>query len=106
MSLMINAGLFENGRFRSQDLKDYIAKINGSYYGLNVSEMSTTLLELKDRFYHDGISIEKYKGHCTSKGPIKACEAINAYQLELFGRGIFVFCITRRIKFLQMTQSK
>lgn len=104
-ALMINAGLFENGRFRSQDLKDYIEKITGSYYGLNVSEMSTTLLEIKDRFYHDRISIDNYRDHCKDKGPKKACEAINAYQKELFERGIFDFSLLED-KFLQMLKAR
>ncbi len=60
-ALMIRIGLFSHGRYKNNELKQFIIKLKGSSYKLNVSEKSITLREIKDRFHHDLIDIDQFK---------------------------------------------
>jgi DNA helicase-2/ATP-dependent DNA helicase PcrA len=56
-ALMIRVGLFSHGRHNNQDLRDYIANLREPGRGPTISEISTALREIKERFYHDQINI-------------------------------------------------
>lgn len=90
-ALMIRIGLFSHGRHNSHRLRNYITRLRGTAWGLNVSEISATLLEIKDRFFHDQIDINQYQANSTDPAAAIACDAINDYIQELNGRLLFDF---------------
>ena len=91
-TLMIRFGLFKEGRFRNDDLIDYIAYIRGSRFNLSVSEIGKTILEIKERFHHDGVDREKFLKECNPDyrdGVKLVCDAIADYESELESRLLF-----------------
>ena len=90
-ALMIRIGLFNHGRYKNNELKKFIAQLRGNSYGSNVSEISTTLREIKDRFHHDLIDIGQFKGSNYHIGVPIACDAIDDYAQELWNRLLFDF---------------
>lgn len=90
-ALMILVGLFSHGRHNNQDLKDYIANLREPGRGPNISEISTTLREIKERFYHDQININQFRANSNHPGIPVVCDAISDYALELQNRLFFDF---------------
>lgn len=90
-ALMIRTGLFSHGRHNSSRLRNYIARLRGTAWGLNVSEVSATLREVKDRFVHDQIDIAQYRTNSTDPGVPIACDAIDDYIQELQDSLLFDF---------------
>jgi len=88
-TLMIRFGLFNHGRFNNSELRNFIININGSAYGLNLGEISSILLEIKDRFYHDQVDVDQFLQNQNDPGAHIACNAIEDYTLELERQDIF-----------------
>jgi DNA helicase-2/ATP-dependent DNA helicase PcrA len=92
-SLMTRSGLFNHGRYNNNELKSYIITLRGTGWGLNVSEMSKTLCDVKDRFYHDQIDIDRFRVDRNASGINIMCDSINDYIHELQGRYLFDFAL-------------
>lgn len=90
-ALMTRTGLFGHGRHNDDDLRAYIAELRGSRWGLNLSEISATLLEIKDRFYHDQIDRTRFLNAPSHQATSTVCGAIHDYEQELQGRLLFDF---------------
>lgn len=90
-AIMVRFGLFEEGRFRNGDLKEYLKEMSGSSYDLTVSEMASTLLEIKDRVCHDQVDCDRFREQCIDEGGRIAMEAIDAYQRALTSRLLYDF---------------
>ena len=90
-ALMIRYGLFEHGRHDNQDLENHIVLLRGTRFGLNVSEKSATLREIKERFSHDQINVNQYRNVSNHPGIPVVCEAIDDYNQELQERLLFDF---------------
>ena len=90
-ALMIRIGLFSHGRHNNQYLRDYIAYLRGTAWGLSVSEISATLREIKDRFYHDQVNRDQFSNNPNHPGIPIACNAISDYEQELQIRLLFDF---------------
>ncbi len=90
-ALMTRVGLFIHGRHNDQDLKDYVADLRGSRWGLGLSEISATLLEIKDRFYHDQIDRTRFVNASSHQAIPTVCDAIHDYEQELQDRLFFDF---------------
>lgn len=92
-SLMVRVGLFNRGRHTNKDLKNYVVDklLNGKSYGLNVSEIGATLLQIKDRFFHDQVDEQKFRNNSSHPGIKVACDAIEDYINELRNRNLFDF---------------
>ena len=90
-ALMVRVGLFSGGRHNNQSLRDYITFLRGTSWGLNVSEMSSTILDMKDRFYHDQIDVGQFRNDSNHPGTPVLCDAINDYTQELESRFLFDF---------------
>lgn len=102
-ALMIRFGLFRHNRYTDPDLKDYIASLKGSNFGLNVSEISSALRTIKDRFYHDIIDVTSYRAHTHHPGCSVLCDAIDDYNRELQNRFLYDFA---RLEFEFLNQLK
>lgn len=76
-ALMIRVGLFGHGRHNDQDLRSYTIQLNGSGFGINVAEISATLREIKDRFFHDQINVSHFRSQSHHPGAGVACDAIS-----------------------------
>jgi len=90
-ALMIRVGLLDHGRHNNQALRDYIANLRGTSWGLNMSEISATLREIKDRFHHDRINVEQFRSNPHHCGVPVVCDAIDDYAQELSNRLFFDF---------------
>jgi len=90
-ALMIQVGLFNHGRHNNQDLRNYITYLRGTSWGLNLSEISATLLEIKDRFYHDRVNVNQFRNNSNHPGVPIVCDAISDYEAELRNRLFFDF---------------
>jgi len=90
-ALMIRIGLFNRGRHNSHRLRNYIISLRGTAFGLNVSEMSATLRELKDRFFHDQVDVAHYRNNPSHPGVPVACDAIEDYLQELHNDSLYDF---------------
>lgn len=86
-SLMRIYGLFPKAKHENQDLKSYLTKLKGTSYGLDTSEICSCLLDIKDRFFQDQISIEEYRNHQSVTKMI--CEAIDDY-LKVLDDNLFL----------------
>lgn len=105
-AIMIQAGLFNQGRFRDQDLKDYLISLRGNSFGFNVSEMSNIILEIKDRIAHDQISLARSLEKLTDPGIKKLCEAIRDYEQELDNRLLFDFARLEQLFLAKLKSGK
>jgi|CZCB01.1.fsa_nt_gi DNA helicase-2/ATP-dependent DNA helicase PcrA len=90
-ALMIRVGLFNRRRYDNRALKNFIAKLRGTSWGLNLSEISATIREVKDRFYHDQVNVSQFSNNANHPGIPILCDAINDYNLELQSRILFDF---------------
>lgn len=95
-ALMIRVGLFNHGRHNNQDLRNYIVNLKGTSWGLNLSEISATLLEIKDRFFHDLVNVNQFRTNSNHPGTPIVCDAINDYEQELQNRLFFDFARLER----------
>jgi len=90
-ALMIKVGLFNHGRHNNPSLREYIANLRGTAWGLNLSEISTTILKIKDRFHHDLIDVDQFRSNSHHPGIPIVCDTIHDYTLELQTRLLFDF---------------
>jgi DNA helicase-2/ATP-dependent DNA helicase PcrA len=90
-ALMTRVGLLDHGRHNDQDLKDYVVDLRGSRWGLGLSEISATLLEVKDRFYHDQIDRTRFVNASNHQAVPTVSDAIHDYEQELQDRLFFDF---------------
>lgn len=81
-AILLRFGLFNQGRYLKKELKDALAYIKGSYWGLNVPGMNDRIMEVKERLYHDQIDFDKLKSS-KIEGMDLVCEAIADYSSEL-----------------------
>ena len=88
-AMMVRYGLLQGGRYRNEDLLNYIALLRGNRWGLNVGTMGVTLLEIKDRIFHDLVDIDQYGESKEHPGIPVACEAIRAYLQALDERFLY-----------------
>lgn len=89
-ALMIRVGLFSHGRHNDTNLRDYISQLRGTSFGLNVSEISSSLREIKDRFCHDLVDVPRFNTNRHLGIPV-LCDAIDDYNQELENRLLFDF---------------
>jgi len=104
-ALMTRVGLFSHGRHNNRNLRDYITHLRGSAWGLNVSEMSATLREIKDRFFHDQVNRTLYRNNAMHHGVPVACDAIDDYLQELQNSLLFDFARLEQ-EFLDQLQTR
>ncbi|MGB9937474.1 MAG: UvrD-helicase domain-containing protein [Methanobacterium sp.] len=90
-SLMIRTGLLGEKLQNDRQLKSFLNHVKGSKSKLNISMMSQTLLEIKDRIYHDKIDLEEFINKYEHPGAEKAYQAILAYMKDLEKRNLFDF---------------
>ena len=91
-ALMIRVGLFNHGRHNNRILGNYITDLRGTTsWRLNLSEISATLLEIKDRFYHDRVNINQFRNNSNHPGVPIVCDAISDYEVELRNKLFFDF---------------
>jgi len=67
---------------------------------VNVGEMSATLREIKDRFFHDKVNVNRFRSLSNHPGIGVACDAIDDYNQELQSRLLFDFA-RLEIEFLE-----
>lgn len=90
-AMMVRFGLLDHGRYRNGDLKEYLKEMSGSSNNFSVSDMASTLLEIKDRICHDQVDCDLFRDQCTDVGGRIALEAIDAYQQTLTERLLYDF---------------
>lgn len=88
---MMRFGLLRANRYQSQDLKDYLFELRGSKLGINIAEMASILIEIKDRCFHDMVDIDRYCELEKHPGVTVICDAIKAYQQALDDRLLYDF---------------
>lgn len=88
-AMMVRYGLLQGGRYRNEELFNYIVSLRGTRRGLNTGAMGTTLLEIKDRIFHDQVDIDQYCESEEHLGVPVACEAIRAYLQALDERLLY-----------------
>ncbi|WP_414470455.1 UvrD-helicase domain-containing protein [Methanobacterium sp. ACI-7] len=104
-SLMIKTGLLGENLQNDRQLKSFLNHVKGSKSKLNLSMMSQTLLEIKDRIYHDKINLKEFIDKYEHPGAEKAYRAISAYQNDLQERNLFDFS-TLEEEFLRKLENK
>lgn len=90
-SLMTTVGLFSHGRYRNQNLKDFIAELMMSNRPPNVSVISDTIKDIKDRLYYDQITIDQFRNNHKHLGVPETCDAIDDYMKELDDNFLYDF---------------
>ncbi|RJP25079.1 MAG: ATP-dependent helicase [Candidatus Abyssobacteria bacterium SURF_5] len=105
-ALMMRTGLFSNGRYKDPNLLNYVASLRGGTFGLNVPELSSTLREIKDRFFHDQIDISAFQRKAQHLGAQIACDAITAYNQELQKKLLYDFAKLEAEFFQQILSQK
>ena len=92
-ALMMRLGLFKDERHHNEDLRKFLIKLRGGKFGFNTSEMSKSLLEIKDRVYYDQVRWEEFQNKHEDPGVKVACQAINDYLDELKERLLYDFSL-------------
>lgn len=90
-SLMIKTGLLHLNLGKDRQLKSFLNHIKGARSRLNLSTMSQTLLEIKDRAHHDRINLKDFLKNYDHSGALKALEAISCYEKDLKTRILLDF---------------
>lgn len=90
-SLMTTVGLFNHGRFKDKNLKDFIADLKMDKRGLNVSGITETIQEIKNRLYYDQIKIDQFRNKYKHPGVSVTCDAISDYIQELDDNFLYDF---------------
>lgn len=102
-ALMMRIGLFKEERHHEDDLREYLINLRGTKFGFNTSEMSKSLLEIKDRFYHDQVDFFAFKDQNDHPGCKLACDAIADYINDLKDKLLFDFAMLEQ-EFLNKLQ--
>ena len=89
--LMLREGLFKDEKHHNEDLKNYLAMIRGTSYGLNTAEMSRSLLEIKDRLYYDQVYWSELQGELDHPGAEIALQSIADYEKYLIENDLLDF---------------
>jgi DNA helicase-2/ATP-dependent DNA helicase PcrA len=92
-ALMLEFGLFQTALYSNRNLRDFSIFLRGSTWKLNISEICSILLELKERFFHDCADVRNYRSDSKYAGARLACSAIDAYVNELRNRRLFDFTL-------------
>jgi DNA helicase-2/ATP-dependent DNA helicase PcrA len=92
-ALMLEFGLFRTNLYNNRNLENFIIFLRDSEWKLNISEICSILLELKDRFFHDCVNVKGYRSDSKRMGAKLACEAIEAYIVELMKKKLFDFTL-------------
>ncbi len=88
-SIMLRYGLFEHNLHRNQNLKDYIHFLTGKPQRPTTAEITKTLIEIKDRLYHDRIHFADYYNDHSHPGIEPTCRAIQSYCEKLDEIGLY-----------------
>lgn len=105
-ALMRDKGLFSKGRHKDQELKDYFINTyrGGNSYKFNTKALSSSLLDLKDRLFHDQVDVDLLRSTTTEPALIKACDAIGDYLTYLKENLLYDFSILEQ-EFLYKLQT-
>lgn len=90
-SLMIKTGLLNQRLQNDRELKSFLNHIKGTKSRLNLSAISQTLLEIKDRAHHDRVDLKVFMENYGHPGALKALKAILCYEEELKKRSLLDF---------------
>jgi len=91
--------LFNHGRFRNANLREYLVQLNGGGFGLVArnnlipAKAAEMLCEIKDRFFHDSINISQFRNSSNHPGVPILCNVIHDYIQELQNRLLFDFAL-------------
>lgn len=102
-ALMMRVGLFNGEKHHDDDLREYLINLRGTKFGFNTSEMSKSLLEIKDRFYHDQVDFDAFRDKSEDPGRKLACDAIADYINELKNKLLYDFAMLEQ-EFLNKLQ--
>ena len=103
-ALMMRIGLFNEQRHHEDELREYLINLRGTKFGFNTSEMSKSLLEIKDRFYHDQVDFFAFRDCDDDPGRKLACDAIADYINELKNKLLYDFAMLEQ-EFLNKLQA-
>lgn len=79
-ALMLREGLFFHGRHNDDDLAEFLDELRaGSWPPMNTSEMVSTLINIKERTFHDQIDIDDLRDYFDHPGGEATCDAIDDY---------------------------
>jgi DNA helicase-2/ATP-dependent DNA helicase PcrA len=99
-ALMLRRGLFQNGRYWDQNLRNYVSLLLGPSPRLTPAKLSDIAQQIRERFLHDAVDIDAYRLTTTScpvcqnhphPGVSVVCDAIEDYVNELRARGVVDF---------------
>ncbi|WP_405292981.1 UvrD-helicase domain-containing protein [Methanobrevibacter sp.] len=89
--------LSENERYKSESLQEYIKSITGKEKLDEASKMSETILEIKDRIYHDQVNLDKlYDKVKDSNGKRMVLDCIRDYENILRQRNTMDFAMLEK----------
>lgn len=92
-ALMLNPGLFNQGRHNNKDLHNYLLYLReNDKFGYGLQKKCNLLKNLNDRFYHDQVNLKRFRQEHPQEGARIACDAIIDYNRELENRLLFDFC--------------
>jgi len=95
--------LFNHGRFRNTDLRNYLVRLNGGGFGLVArgnlipAKAAEMLCEIKDRFFHDQINVSQFRNSSNHPGVPVVCSTIQDYIQELQNRLLFDFALLEQV---------
>ncbi len=89
-SLMIKT-ILENKMQNDRQLKSFLNHVKGSKSRINLSMMSQTLLEIKDRSHHDMANLKEFLDKYDHPGALKALKIIQDYEEDLKNRSLLDF---------------
>ena len=87
--LMLQRGLFTEGRFNSHRLRDYVSQITGTRRGLNAARVANVVREIYERIHHDRVDTDAFRtetrpgGEAPHGGVEVALDAIADYEHAL-----------------------
>lgn len=100
-ALMLKTGLFPARRHRNNDLRSYVILLRGSGFQLNAGVVSEVAQQVRERFLHDSVDLNRYRSESISNcsvcqnhphpGISVLSEAIVDYADELDNRGVCDF---------------
>src|SRR5436189_284467 len=67
-ALVLREGLFAHGRHNSAPVRDFLARLAGTKFGINTATISGAVHELSDHFVHDFIDVAAYTAASTDPG--------------------------------------
>ena len=103
-ALMLRAGLFDHGRFRSKELAAYAISVLGTSRGLSPKKLSAFVRELHDRALYDQTDLAAFAASGVHNGVPIAVEAIEAYRAYLASSGQVDFALLEQ-RFLEELRS-